>query len=273
MIALALLSCLDPSRPPAPDPPEAAAPRWPEADAPLHHPVIGVPADLRSHRVFVVAGHGAGENKGNLGCRCVREEVFALDAASQLSARLAATGLFEVTEARSGEARPSYPARLRHLARSRSEILIELHSDARAIPVATAERSVGEDPCLCTEVDPGLSVLVSDDGGAALNAARLSLARHVADALGEAGFPLYDGNRYGDKYDRDTTPGVFLDRRGLMMLRRPKVPSILIETHNALDPREAARWEEPRTRDAFGRAMIDALVGYFSAPPPAEPPR
>ncbi|HHO49508.1 MAG TPA: N-acetylmuramoyl-L-alanine amidase [Deltaproteobacteria bacterium] len=242
----------------------APDPRWPEAGAPLHHPVLEVPEGFGRYGVFVVAGHGTGSNVGNLGCRCIQEEHFTLEAASDLAARLEITGLFEIIEARSDTARPSYPARLRHLARSGADVLIELHSDARGARVAEASGSVGDEICRCTDVDPGLSVLVSDEGGEALDAARLALARHVADALGRAGFPLYDGGRYGAQYERDTTEGVFLDRRGLMMLRRPKVPSIIIETHNALDPQEADRWEEPRTRDAFARAVLGALIAYFS---------
>lgn len=264
MLLLALLGCAPPpSSLPSSDP-GGSPPRWPEAGAPFHHPVLEVPEGFGTHSVFVVAGHGAGSNVGNLGCGCVREEAFTLDAASDLAARLQITGLFEITEARRDALRPSYPARLRHLTRSGAEVLIELHSDSRASREGIASGSVGGEACLCTDVDPGLSVLVSDEGGPALSARRLELARHIADALGRVGFPLYDGSRYGDLYDADTTPGVFLDRRGLMMLRRPTVPSIIIETHNALDPLEAARWREPRTRDAFARAVIEALLGYFS---------
>ena len=38
------------------------------------------------------------------------------------------------------------------------------------------------------------------------------------------------------------------------------MPSILVETHNALDDREALRWEEPATRDALAHALAAALI-------------
>ena len=58
--------------------------------------------------------------------------------------------------------------------------------------------------------------------------------------------------------------GVFVDRHAqnqrIFILRRTLMPTILIETHNALDPREADRWTEPRTYDAFAGAVAAALV-------------
>jgi N-acetylmuramoyl-L-alanine amidase len=36
--------------------------------------------------------------------------------------------------------------------------------------------------------------------------------------------------------------------------------TILVETHNALDAREAVRWDEPGTLDAFAGALAAALA-------------
>jgi N-acetylmuramoyl-L-alanine amidase len=36
--------------------------------------------------------------------------------------------------------------------------------------------------------------------------------------------------------------------------------AILIETHHALDPREAERWEDDATLDAFSAALGSALI-------------
>ena len=240
---------------------------WPAPGLVFHHPILTVPPDLGRPSVFIVAGHGAPGNRGNVGWRCQAEEAFTLDAASDLADRLAMLGIFDVTEARTGTTRPSYTARLRHLARSGADVAVELHSDARGSGQEVAGLTLDHRPCWRNDDAPGVSVLVSDQGPAALNADRLALARHVADALGEVGFGLYDQG-YGDQYDADSTPGVFLDRRGLRMLRRPGVPSILIETHNALDGRETQRWNEAATRDAFARAMTEALLRYFTDHPP-----
>jgi N-acetylmuramoyl-L-alanine amidase len=55
------------------------------------------------------------------------------------------------------------------------------------------------------------------------------------------------------------------------MLRRPQVPSVIIETHNAPDEREVARWDETRTLDAFADAVRAGVDRAFAAvdPPPA----
>jgi len=243
--------------------PEATAPVWPQLGTVFNHPVIEVPRDMGRPGVFVVAGHGTGRNHGNVGCRCQVEEHFTLDATDDLAARLDATGVFEVTRARSASYRPSYASRIAHLHRSDAAVMLELHSDARADALYPHTRREDGSWCYAADDDPGIAILVRDQGPAAEVMPRLRLARRVAEALVDAGFSAYDGNNYGEQYDLDTTPGVFLDRRGLYMLKRARVPAILIETHNAYDAREAERWDEEATRDAFGRAVIEALVRYF----------
>ena len=86
----------------------------------------------------------------------------------------------------------------------------------------------------------------------------------TAESLAEAGFLPYPGCHYGGLYDQEGTAGVFIDRRGLMMLRRPTVPSIIIETHNAKDFEESLRWREERTAEAFAMAMADALTRFLA---------
>ncbi|MBX2798953.1 MAG: N-acetylmuramoyl-L-alanine amidase [Myxococcales bacterium] len=266
MLVWALAACEPP-----PDVPQSAdsaepelVPAWPTAQMAFHHPVLEVPDDFDRPGVFVVGGHGAPGNQGNLGCKCQREQDFTLDASADLARRLRHLGIFDVTQGRTGTRTPSYPSRLRHLVRSKADVLLELHSDARGGVTwwKTGQTEDGED-CWRTDDSPGVSVLVSDEGSAELAGNRLDLARAVATALSDAGFGMFELG-YGDLYDNDSTPGVYVDRRGLMMLRRPTVPSILIETHNAFDGREVERWQEERTRDAFGRAITEALIDYFS---------
>ena len=81
----------------------------------------------------------------------------------------------------------------------------------------------------------------------------------------EAGFLPYGGGGYVGLYAADAeVPGVFVDRHApeqrIFVLRRAPMPSILVETHNALDPREAERWAEPETVDAFAAAIAAAIA-------------
>lgn len=261
---LSLLACR-PVAPVAPAPlvvEEVVAPRWPEVGALLRPPVIEVPAGFTPREVFIVAGHGAPGNAGNLGSTCVREQDFTLRAADRLARMLDATGQFVARRARSGAARPSYAARLARIEASAAVAVIELHSDARGWATAPTGVTGAGEVCWKAEHEPGFTVLVRDRGPDALVAARLGLARQIARALAGAGFAPWAGD-YGDAYEADEVPGVWRDRRRLFMLDRPSVPSVIIETHNAWDLQEARRWEEGRTHDVFGRSVVAALIGWL----------
>jgi N-acetylmuramoyl-L-alanine amidase len=86
-----------------------------------------------------------------------------------------------------------------------------------------------------------------------------------------AGFLPYDGNDYIGLYEDDPkSPGVFVDRhqpgRRIFFLRKPSMPSVIIETHHALDPREERRWREEKTLQAFGASLAAALSDFLGKP-------
>lgn len=236
---------------------------WPSPEARLRLPVASFPPGFGRRRVAVDAGHGALKNKGNTSCFCVDEQDFTLEAANELAERLRATGHFEVLLSRQGDARVEYRARVEEAARWGAEALISLHSDVRGKFDQWAPEA-GKS-CPMSLAAPGFSVLWSDDGEPALNGARLALARRAARRMAEAGFTPYLGGEYTGLYEADSEePGVFVDRHApgsrIFILRKPEMPSILIETHHALDPREAARWKEKATFDAFAAATAAALA-------------
>ena len=41
------------------------------------------------------------------------------------------------------------------------------------------------------------------------------------------------------------------------------VPTVIIETHHALDYEEVERWREMRTRNVFANAVTKGLLDYF----------
>ena len=116
----------------------------------------------------------------------------------------------------------------------------------------------------------GVAVLWSDEGEPALVARRHALAQAIATRTAEAGFPPYPGLDYGGLYDPDAVPGVFVDRhedrKRIMLLRRPKVPSVIVETHEAWDVAEATRWDQPDTWAAFAAALGAALADVEATP-------
>jgi N-acetylmuramoyl-L-alanine amidase len=148
---------------------------------------------------------------------------------------------------------------------------VSLHSDVRG-KVGRWSPGPGRDCPIAVDA-PGFAVLYSDEGDPAPAARRLALGRAAARHMVEAGFLPYGGAAYTGLYaPDDDAPGVFVDRHApdqrIFVLRRATMPSILIETHNALDPREASRWSAPETLDAFADAVAAALADVQPVTPP-----
>ncbi len=249
-----------------PAPPRPADAQWPEPFSPLTLLPLRAPRNLEDGHVYLVAGHANGpERDGNTGVHGQIEADVALE--TTLFVEDWWTHMdpgpprFDWTIGRRAGDRPSYGDRLRRAEEVGADVFIDIHTDARGPWTAWATNPAGEIVYRCDD-GPGFAVLYNEGG--ALGPQRRELARVVADRLAAAGFPAYDGSDYTGLYDLDPTPGVFIDRRGLMMLRRPAMPSIIIETHNAKDYEESLRWREPATHAAFAAALTDALTLWFT---------
>ncbi len=241
-------------------PPQPAPPAiWPLPNAPLT--AVPAPTPSRSLRVVIDAGHGAPENPGNTSVFCEPEQEFTLRTQDEIVRRLQSRSFLEVRAGRPSKALLPYPDRKDAAERWPADAFISLHSDARA---GDGWAVHPETRCYVGLGAPGFSVLYSDEGDPVLVERRRRLAQRIAVRMEEAGFPAYSGIDYGGLYDADAQAGVFVDRHApkkrIMMLRRPKIPSVIVETHQAVDPEEAARWNEPRTLDAFAAALAAALV-------------
>jgi N-acetylmuramoyl-L-alanine amidase len=253
-------------------PPSIAGTAWPSAAARLAAPAINFPADFGVHRVYVDAGHGASGNPGNTSCFCVAEEDFTLFAANELADRLEATGHFLVRKSRDGVDTVEYRDRVDEAAQWGADAFISLHSDVRSHADSWSPRPGAT--CPVSYAAPGFTVIYSDDGASPIVLARQRLARATARRLTATGLLPYDGAGYATLYDGDPgEPGVFLDRHAppqrIFVLYRPTMAAILIETHHALDPREAERWDEDATLDAFSAALGAALVEALGKGPSA----
>jgi N-acetylmuramoyl-L-alanine amidase len=226
---------------------------------------VHFPDGFGVRRIYLDAGHGAENNTGNRSAFCRDEQDFTLDLAVDVARELEGTGHFEVElSRRAGELVP-YPARVEAAERSGAEAFVSLHSDVRG-----SEEPWSPEPdrtCPRSWAAPGFSVLWSDEGGMDIAYARQNLARETATALVAIGLVPYDGGEYRGLYDGDQHAGVFVDRHApsdrIYVLRRPTMPSVIVETHNAWDDREARRWDEPVTRKAFAAALSSALVAVL----------
>jgi N-acetylmuramoyl-L-alanine amidase len=248
---------------------------WPASGADLTRLALPEPADAGKPvklKVYVDAGHGAKDNVGASSCTCENEEVFTLRTAEALMKALEATGRFELKLSRTAAARPSYAARVAEAEKWKADVILGIHFDVRG----TAYRYEPEPgkQCWRTPLPPqegeptgGFSILWSDEDAAHRPEREKSaqVGRALAVKMAEAGLLPYSGWDYQGLYEADPTPGAFIDRhlplrRRVWMLKKPKVPSVIIETHHALDPAERARWDEPATLEVFAAAVAAALL-------------
>lgn len=237
--------------------------RWPGERARLTKLAVDFPPGFGVARVVIDPGHGAPNNRGNSSSYCVDEQDVMMELAEALRDRLEATGHVEVQVSREPGVPLEYAKRVDEAAAWGAQAFVSLHSDVRG----KVERWMPAPGRVCAlALDaPGFSVLYSDEGDVALVALRHGFARAMATRMAEVGFPAYGGGSYTGLYDADdTVSGVFVDRhapdRRIYVLRRTTMPAIIVETHNALDPREASRWTRRETLDAFAGAVAAALA-------------
>jgi N-acetylmuramoyl-L-alanine amidase len=207
-------------------------------------------------RVFIDAGHGTDSNRGTHLQSGEWEDEATLRIGRVLAEELGRQRGFSPRLSRTTTPGPSYEARKTAATAWAADALISLHVDARVF--APDDGRV----CPSGEKTKGFLVIYSDWGDAALVRGRRRLARLVARSLQAAGFPAYDGRPCLRGYVPDGRPGVLIERRVLFILRRPAMPSIIVETHDGEDAAEVEAWRLPDTVNTFAKAMRAALVAY-----------
>ena len=232
---------------------------WPAEGARLTPPPVVVPEVLRGVVVAVDAGHGAPGNTGARSARCEDEQDLVLPIAEQVADVLDAGGLTVLRLRPPGE-RPTYDARLRALADSAAVLMVSVHADVR-LPASAWSPTPGCE-ALVSHGQPGFSTLWSDEDPT-LAPGRRALADALAARLRQTGLPAYDGQDYTGIYEQ-TGPGVFVDRhrpaRRVRFLRRPAVPSAIVEVAHLLDPDASLRIREPAVKAALAHAIAGGIV-------------
>lgn len=231
---------------------------WPDSarlyllDAPPPGPVL---------RVVIDPGHGARGNTGNRSSFCRDEQDFTLELGRDVKHELEATGRFEVRLSREPGESVDYKTRVDAAESWGARAFISLHSDVRGHAELWRPRQDLE--CPRHRGGTGFAVLFSDETASRVTE-RERLASGIAREVSAAGFAPFEGVEYSADYAPRTTAGVFVDRHvpeeRIFVLRAGSVPAVIIETHNALDDREALLWEDPVARRAFSRALARALA-------------
>jgi len=210
-------------------------------------------------RVFLDAGHGVGDNRGTQLASGEWEDEATLRIGQVVAARLGRTPGLAWRLSREGTPGPDYPARKADAEAWGADALVSLHVDARVFDARPDGRV-----CPSGDRTRGFLVIYSDWGDGELVARRRRLARQVARALARAGFPAYDPRPCLRGYVLDGTPGVLVERRVLFILRRPTMPSIIVETHDGEHAAEVADWREDSTLQTFARALTAGLKAFHA---------
>ncbi len=250
---------------PGQSPPRPAEPRWPEPGSPLRAPTVSFPADFGIHKIYLDAGHGSQGNTGAISCFCEAEQEFTLRATGHLARKLKGLGHFKTLVSRQAGQLVPYRQRLKDAYAFGAELILSIHSDVRG-EFQLWSPSPGK-TCRKNLNDPGFAVLWSDIGPDKLVSQRQRLAQALAGKMISAGFLPYDGNDYLGLYQGDDqNPGVFValpaQARQVMFLLRPRIPSVVIETHHSLDPREEQRFQQEETLEVLANAIAAALADF-----------
>lgn len=232
---------------------------WPDR---VHFSILESPPPGPRLRVVIDPGHGARGNTGNRSAFCRDEQDFTVDLARDVKRELEATGRFEIRLSREARETVEYKSRLDAAASWGARAFVSLHSDVRGHAETWRPREGLE--CPRHRGGTGFAVLFSDEVAAGLTE-REHLASGIAREVSRAGFVPFEGVEYSADYAPRPTAGVFVDRHApdarIFVLRSSSMPSVIIETHNALDDREALVWEDPEARRAFARGLARALAG------------
>lgn len=244
---------------PAPAAPAPPTPTWPAAGAPLLV-LPPVPAGARPVRLVIDAGHGAPGNSGTTSVRCEAEADFTRRVQDEVVARLSTAPELEVRPGRPSVALLDYGSRIAAFNAWPADAVVSLHSDARAADGPLVDPGTG---CWSSTGASGFTILFSDEDPPDLAQAHRRLAEAVAAEMVNAGFAPYAAG-YSEELYGSVGAGVYVDRhpvgKRIRMLRGTKVPTVIVETHQASDAEESARWTEPATLDAFAAAIRRAAV-------------
>jgi len=147
--------------------------------------------------------------------------------------------------------------------------MISLHGDIRG----SGQAWVAPNGCEGLRLDGhlGTAVLWSDEDPTR-TPERRRLAHALAARLEAARFVAYDGQSYESLYDTSAT-GAFISRHRpgsrIGFLRKPAVPSVIIEVGHLLDPAVEDRLSEAPVRGALAQAVLGGVVDALSPLPHA----
>lgn len=224
--------------------------------------------------VAVDAGHG-GQDPGAIGRNGTREKDVVLAIARALTARIDAEPGMRAVMIRDSDYFVVLRDRMVRARAAKADLFVSIHADS------IRDRSIS-----------GASVYVLSERGASSEAARwLAERENAADLMGGVKLDDKDQSLASVLLDLSQTANLSasmtaaervlsaLDRSvevrkprvqqaGLIVLKSPDIPSMLVETGYISNPREESRLKTDRHQERLADTIFSGLRGYFEVSPP-----
>jgi N-acetylmuramoyl-L-alanine amidase len=240
-------------------------------------PVLPAHAPLDNDRDIVIAvdaGHG-GTDPGAIGRNGTQEKDVTLAIARALAARINAEPGMRATMIRNGDYFVVLRDRMLRARAAKADLFISVHADS------IRDRAI-----------TGASVYVLSERGASSEAARwLAERENAADLMGGVKLDDKDESLASVLLDLSQTASLSasmtaaervlaeLDRTvdvrkprvqqaGLIVLKSPDIPSMLVETGYISNPKEESRLKSDRHQERLAETIFSGLRGYFEVNPP-----
>lgn len=249
----------------------AAVERTPKQVKPAHAPIDSD----RDIVIAVDAGHG-GTDPGAIGRNGTLEKEVTLAIARALAARINSEPGMRATLIRNGDYFVVLRDRMVRARAAKADLFVSIHADA------IRDRSI-----------TGASVYVLNERGASSEAARwLAERENAADLMGGVKLDDKDESLASVLLDLSQTASLTasmtaaervlaeLDRSvevrksrvqqaGLIVLKSPDIPSLLVETGYISNPKEESRLKSDRHQERLADTIFAGLRTYFEVNPPA----
>jgi N-acetylmuramoyl-L-alanine amidase len=224
--------------------------------------------------VAIDAGHG-GHDPGAIGKKRTREKDVALQISRELAKRVNAEPGMQAVLVRDGDIYIDHRERTAIARRSKADLFVSIHADAvddrrasgasvyalslkgasdeAARQLARRENASVGGVSLEDKDDILASVLLDLSQNASLSAS-LDVGNHVAKEMGKVA-----------KMHRNT-----VQQAGLLVLKSPDMPSILVETAFISNPGEEAKLRDKAYQGRLSNAILAGIRGYYYTNPPPD---
>ncbi len=233
----------------------------------------------RPGRDIVIAidpGHG-GHDPGAVGRGRTKEKDVALAVSKNLAARINAEHGMKAILIRSGDYYVDHRKRMDIARRSKADLFISIHADAvddrranGATVYALSTKGASDEEARLLAVRENAAVRVGgvslEDKDKVLAEVLLDLSQNAAlSASLEVGSKIIGELARIGKVRRTT-----VQQAGLLVLKSPDMPSILVETAYISNPAEEKKLKSPRHQQRLANSLLSGIRTYFYTNPPPD---